>query len=227
VASPGFWALLAMAATMGGTMRSPLTATFFAAEITGNTHVLLPLITACMTAHVVTVLVMRRSILTEKVARRGHHLSREYRVDPFTLTRARDIMTTEVETLPDSMTLHQAARFMTDPDTRHPSFPVVDAARRVLGIIDPPAVMRWRRAGEHRSRTLAELLAGNRAVVAYPDEYLDGLVARMTGANVAHIPVIAREGGTLVGYIGWKDLMNVRARLQAEERERVVLYRVR
>ena len=93
-ASPGFWALLAMAATMGGTMRSPLTATFFAAEFTGNTHVLLPLLAACVTAHVVTVLLMRRSILTEKVARRGHHLSREYRVDPFTLTRVGDVMTT-------------------------------------------------------------------------------------------------------------------------------------
>ncbi|MGH7114967.1 MAG: chloride channel protein [Stellaceae bacterium] len=65
LASPGFWALLAMAATMGGTMRSPLTATFFAVELTGNTHVLLPLITACITAHLVTVLLMRRSILTE------------------------------------------------------------------------------------------------------------------------------------------------------------------
>ena len=50
-ASPGFWAVLTMAAMMGGTMRSPLTATFFAAEFTGNTHVLLPLLTACMTAH--------------------------------------------------------------------------------------------------------------------------------------------------------------------------------
>ena len=114
-ASPGFWALLAMAATMGGTMRSPLTATFFAAEVTGNTHVLLPLLAACVTAHLVTVLLMRRSILTEKVARRGHHLSREYRVDPFTLTRARDVMTTAVQTLPDNMTLHQTAAFLTDP----------------------------------------------------------------------------------------------------------------
>ena len=130
-ASPGFWALLAMAATMGGTMRSPLTATFFAVEITGNTHVLLPLITACMAAHLVTVLLMRRSILMEKVARRGHHLSREYRVDPFTLTRTRDIMTTTVQTAPGGMTLHQAATFLTHPDTRHPSFPVIDDARRV------------------------------------------------------------------------------------------------
>jgi chloride channel protein, CIC family len=226
-ASPGFWALLTMAATMGGTMRSPLTATFFAAEITGNTHVLLPLLTACMTAHLLTVLLLRRSILTEKVARRGHHLSREYRVDPFTLSRARDIMTTDVQTVPASMTLHQTAAFMTDPNTRHPSFPVIDEARRVLGIVDPPAVLRWRRAGQHRSRALADLLAGIRAVVAYPDEYLDGLVERMSEANVAHIPVISREDGRLVGYIGWKDLMNVRFRLQAEERERVVLYRVR
>ena len=86
-ASPGFWPLLAMTATMGGTMRSPLTATFFAVELTGSTHVLLPLIAACVTAHTVTVLLMRRSILTEKLARRGHHLAREYHVDPFALTR--------------------------------------------------------------------------------------------------------------------------------------------
>ena len=79
-------------------MRSPLTATFFAVELTGNTHVLLPLIAACGTAHAVTVLLMRRSILTEKVARRGHHLVREYRVDPFALTRVREVMTTAVET---------------------------------------------------------------------------------------------------------------------------------
>src|SRR5262249_42401285 len=129
-------------------MRSPLTATFFAVEITGNTHVLLPLLAACVTAHLVTVLLLRRSILTERVARRGHHLSREYRVDPFALTRARDVMTTAVQTVPDSMTLHQVAAFLTDPATSHPSFPVVDSARRVLGIVDPPAVLRWRRGGK-------------------------------------------------------------------------------
>ena len=91
---------------------------------------------------------------------------------------------------------------MTQPDTRHPSFPVVDAAWRVLGIVDPPAVLRWRRAGVQRCKTLAELLAGARAVVAYPEEYLDEVVARMTQANVAHIPVVAREGGGWSGISG-------------------------
>ena len=145
--SPGFWALLAMCATMGGTMRSPLTATFFAVELTGNTHVLLPLIAACVTAHLVTVLLMRRSILTEKIARRGHHLVREYRVDPLTLTRVQEVMVTEVQTLPATMTLHEAAAFLTAPTTRHPSFPVVDGEGHVLGIVDPPAVLGWRRRG--------------------------------------------------------------------------------
>jgi chloride channel protein, CIC family len=226
-ASPGFWALLGMCATMGGTMRSPLTATFFAVELTGNTHVLLPLITACATAHLVTVLLMRRSILTEKVARRGHHLAREYRVDPFVLTRVQEIMVSDVQTVPDSMTLHELAAFLTDPTTYHPSFPVVDAGGRVLGVVDPPAVLRWRRAGKSRGAALGSLLEGSNVMVAYPDEYLDAVIERMSRANVAHVPVVSREDRKLAGYLAWKDLLGVRARLQAEERERVVLYRVR
>ena len=136
-------------------------------------------------------------------------------------------MTSAVQTLPDSMTLHQAAAFLASPDAHHPSFPVVDAEEHVLGIVDPPTVLRWRRVGRHRRTTLRELLASSRATVAHPDEYLDGLIGRMTRANVAYIPIVDGEGERLVGYIGWKDLMNVRSRLQAEERERVVLYRVR
>ncbi len=226
-ASPGFWALLAMCATMGGTMRSPLTATFFAVELTGNTHVLLPLVAACVTAHLMTVLLMRRSILTEKVARRGHHLAREYRVDPLTLTRVQEVMVTEVQTLPDTMTLHQAAAFLTDPSTRHPSFPVVDGEGRVRGIVNPPTVLGWRRAGRHRRTTLRDLMAGQRLVTAFPDEYLEGIVDRMMATNVAQIPVVAREGGRLVGYLGWRDILRIRGKQQDEESRRVVFYRVR
>ncbi|HEX6999929.1 MAG TPA: chloride channel protein, partial [Gammaproteobacteria bacterium] len=224
---PGLWALLAMAATMGGTMRSPLTATFFAAELTGNTHVLLPLITACGTAHAVTVLLMRRSILTEKVARRGHHLVREYHVDPFALTRAHEVMSSPVETVPATMTLHGAAKLLTNPATRHPSFPVVTEDNRVLGILNPPAVLRWRRAGKHRRTTLAELLEGTNVTVAYPDEYLADVADRMSAANVAHVPVVSREEQRLVGYISWRDLMRVRMKQQADERHRAALLPLR
>ena len=222
-ADPGFWSLLAMAATMGGTMRAPLTATFFAVELTGNTHVLVPLIAASATAHAVTVLLMKRSILTEKLARRGHHLVREYRVDPFALTRVREVMTTQVESVPAAMTLHGAAAFLTAPQTRHPSFPVVNEDGQVLGLIDPPAILRWRRAGKHRTTTLGELMAGSKVTLAYPDEYLEGLSDKLLIANVSHLPVVAREDARLVGYIGWKDLMRVRSRKQAEDHHRSAL----
>lgn len=224
IGSTGFWALLAMAATMGGTMRSPLTATFFAAELTGNTHVLLPLIAACSTAHAVTVLLMRRSILTEKVARRGHHIVREYRIDPFVLTKVEQVMTKDVHSVPAEMTLHGAAALLTDPATRHPSFPVVDTSGRVLGVLDPPSVLRWRRRGIHRSTAIGTLLGPAKVPLAHPDEFLDSVADRMTTLNVAHMPVVSREQQKLVGYVGWKDLMRVRARSQVEERQRITFF---
>ena len=78
----GFWPLIAMGAILGGTMRSPLTGVIFSFELTGDYQSILPLLIACTAAHALTVLTLKRSILTEKISRRGHHLSREYVVDP-------------------------------------------------------------------------------------------------------------------------------------------------
>src|SRR5256885_604410 len=78
----GFWPLISMGAILAGTMRSPLTGIVFAFELTHDPNVLLPLLVAGIMAHAFTVLTLKRSILTEKVARRGFHLSREYAVDP-------------------------------------------------------------------------------------------------------------------------------------------------
>lgn len=225
-ASPGFWALLAMAATLGGTIRAPLTATFFAVEVTGNTHVLLPLIAACAVSYLVTVLLLRRSIMSEKLARRGQHLAFEYRVDPFAVMQARDVMSTKVESLAGSMTLHEVAAFLTGPQARHPSFPVVDGENHLLGVVDPPAVLAWRRAGKHRRTTLAELLAGRTVPIAYPDEYLEALIERLSQSNVAHLPVIARDNEQVVGYLSWRDLMRTRQKVKDEETQRVAFYRM-
>jgi H+/Cl- antiporter ClcA len=78
----GFWPLISMGAILGGTMRVPFTAIVFALELTHDLAALLPLLIAVTAAYTFTVLLMKRSILTEKLSRRGHHLSREYQVDP-------------------------------------------------------------------------------------------------------------------------------------------------
>src|SRR5437762_4822706 len=87
----GFWPLVSMGAILGGTMRSPLTGVIFALELTHDVNVLLPLLLAVTVAHGFTVLTLRRSILTEKVSRRGFHLSREYSTDPLEIIFAREV----------------------------------------------------------------------------------------------------------------------------------------
>src|SRR6185369_1805230 len=77
---PGFWPLVSMGAILGGSLRSPLTGVLFSLELTHDVNMMLPLLVAVCVAHGLTVLVMRRSILTEKIARRGYHLSREYSI---------------------------------------------------------------------------------------------------------------------------------------------------
>ncbi len=96
----GLWAIVSMAAMMGGTMRSPLTAVAFLLELTHDVALLPGILVACVAAHAVTVLLMKRSILTEKVARRGYHVSREYSVSPFSRHRVEDVMDREVAALP-------------------------------------------------------------------------------------------------------------------------------
>jgi H+/Cl- antiporter ClcA len=81
VGDAGLWAAVGMAAIMGGTMRSPLTAIFFLVELTHDLNALPALLCGSVGGFAVTVLLMRRSILTEKLARRGHHIAREYSVD--------------------------------------------------------------------------------------------------------------------------------------------------
>ena len=83
-------------------MRAPFTAILFALELTHDINVLLPLLVAAMLAHATTVLLLKRSILTEKVSRRGFHLSREYSVDPLEILFVREVMRTNVVAFPAS-----------------------------------------------------------------------------------------------------------------------------
>ena len=80
--TPGFWALIGLSAVVGGVMRSPLTGVVFPLELTHAWPLLLTLLIAATAAYTVSALLLKRSVLTEKVARRGLHLSREYAVDP-------------------------------------------------------------------------------------------------------------------------------------------------
>ena len=132
--NPGFWAMIGMAGVMSGTMRAPMTGALFAAELTNHLTALPETIAAGAAAHAISVLVMKRSILTEKIARRGRHISREYTVDALEFLQAGQMMTPDPVTLPGNMPLAEVARFFAE-EADHRSYPVVDKQRRLLGLV--------------------------------------------------------------------------------------------
>jgi CIC family chloride channel protein len=224
-AGPGFWALLGMAAMMGGTMRAPLTASLFAVELTGDFAAVVPLFAACATSYAITALLLKRSILTEKIARRGHHIVREYHADPFALTSVRAVMATPVDTLPADQTIADTVAFFTGAGPRHKSYPVIDASRQVIGMVSRADVLDWIR--EPPDGTLGNAVSDPNLVVAFPDESVGDAADRMVAAEAGRVPVISRDGRRLVGLLARKDLLHVRQRVAAEEQERESLWRRR
>ncbi len=217
-ASPGFWPLLGMAAMMGGTMRSPLTATFFAVEITGATNIMVPLLTACVASHAVTVLLLRRSILTEKIARRGLHLSREYHVDPFEMTRIADVMSKDVDTLPATMSLGETVAFFSAPGPRHETYPVVEKGQKAIGVVSYAEALRWTRNGYDHAMKLASATVGQELMFCSPEDMVGAVADRMIERNRGRALVIDATGA-LVGVVGRQDLWRARSKMRSDEED--------
>jgi chloride channel protein, CIC family len=218
----GFWALLAMAAVLGGTLRCPLTATVFAIELTGDLRVMPAVLVACVASFAVTVLLMRRSILTERLARRGRHLTYEYTVDPFEVMQAGEIMTQPVHTLPAGMSTADVLAFFDSGNgaKRHKSYPVVDDCGSVVGMVSRSDVLRWSREGRSRQQTLAECNGCGEVFLGYTDELVGHLADRMAAADIGRVPIVDRATGKLTGLIARRDLLRVRANAARLERER-------
>ena len=87
-----FWALIGMGAMLSGSLGVPFTATLFSLEVTHCLPAMMPLTLGCVASYLVTALLMPRSILTEKLGRRGYHLTREYGIDPLEIVIVRDLM---------------------------------------------------------------------------------------------------------------------------------------
>jgi len=212
----GFWALLGMTAILGGTMRAPLTAILFAVELTGNFHVLPALLTASAAGFAFTVLVMRRSILTERIARRGLHLTREYGIDPFEVMRVAEIMASPAEALPAAMTIKQTIAFFESGQDRHKSYPVIHGDGLLIGLISRGDVLRWMRDGATGEELLGD--AALEVATAFPDETAGQLADRMAQGRFSRVPVIAREDRKLIGIVTRHELLRVRTlALQAEQ----------
>jgi chloride channel protein, CIC family len=216
--APGFWALLGMAAMLGGTMRAPLTGALFAVELTGDMRTLPALLAATVVAYAATVLLLRRSMLTEKIARRGQHITREYGVDPFELTRVSDVMARDLDALPADLPI--ASAVATIEAGRHRTDPVVDAARRPVGLVSRADALRWQVEGGHAGECLADRVSDAALAVVHPGDVVAHAVDLMLATDQGRLPVIDPVSGALVGLLTRKDLLQIRASQARSEGER-------
>jgi chloride channel protein, CIC family len=214
-----------MAAVLGGTMRSPFTAIVFALELTHDVNVLLPLLIAVVLAHGFTVLVMRRSILTEKVSRRGYHLSREYATDPLEILFVREVMRTNVVALSETTPLKDLIRTLqSTPDQKRVQrlFPIIDGDEHLLGVMtrkDLQKIMQQQEAQSEDEQLSA--LAHAHPSVAYPDEPLRAVVYRMAESGFTRFSVVERDDPRkLLGIVSLSDLLKARVHNLDEERQR-------
>ena len=220
----GFWPLISMGAILGGTMRSPFTSIVFAFELTHDANVFLPLLVASVIAHGFTVLTLRRSILTEKVARRGYHLSREYAVDPLEILFVREVMRTKVAVLPAASTLGEIWRSLRmDREHRQEQrlLPVVNAEGQLVGVVTRGDItQRMAQNGDAAQVWPIGDLVRTSAVEAYPDEPLRVIVYRMVEKGCTRMPVVEPATRKFLGLVSLNDLLKARSRHLEEESRR-------
>jgi H+/Cl- antiporter ClcA/CBS domain-containing protein len=215
---PGFWAMVGMAGIMSGAMRAPLTGALFAAELTNHMGALPETIAASATAYAVSVLMMRRSILTEKIARRGRHVLQEYSIDALEFQQAGQLMTRDPATLSGEMTIGDAVRFF-EQQAEHRSYPVVDPAERLVGLVSRTDALRWQIAKRSEGR-LAEALSDASTQYAFPDTPCGQVADMMVESGVGRVPIVDHESRRVVGIISRQDLLKVRSGQKRVEKAR-------
>lgn len=216
----GLWSLVGMTAMMGGTMRSPLTAMVFAVELTRDFNLFPALMVGSLAAFGVTVLLMRRSVLTEKLARRGHHIICEYSIDPFEFVRVREVMDKNVPVVPMTMKLSELSNRIANRDanlSRRQGTLIVNEQNELVGIITRGDMVRALQQNQSLEKTVQEIGTAD-LTVTFPDEPLHVALAKMLEKNVGRLPVVEWKNQTkVVGYLGRAAILSARKKIHDEE----------
>ncbi|HEY4102069.1 MAG TPA: chloride channel protein [Gemmatimonadales bacterium] len=214
--APPVAALVGMAAMFAGASRALLTSVVFAFETTRQPLGLLPLLAGCSAAYLVARMMMKHSIMTEKLARRGALVQDDYAVDFLARLTVDSAMTREVVTLASDAGANAVLVRLNAPESPgHQGFPVIDPSGNLVGV-----VTRRDLKVEHADDTLVGDLVKRAAAVIYSDQSLRDAADVMVRAGVGRLPVVSRDAPfTVVGIITRSDLLRAHApRLAAAER---------
>jgi H+/Cl- antiporter ClcA/CBS domain-containing protein len=202
--APGAVALVAMAAVFGASTRATFASIVFLFELTGDYQIILPLMIATVLAHMVMSAVLRDSIMTEKLSRRGLRVSTEFAVDALSTTRVEEVMTREVQTLMSTTTVAEARKRL--ESNGYGAYPITENGR-VVGIIARGDLL----IETVNDRDPIMQIASTDVVTAAPGETLIEILRRMLQEGIDHLPVLDGNG-QIAGICTRTDILRARER---------------
>jgi len=209
-------ALVGMAAMFAGASRALLASVIFAFETTLQPIGLLPLLGGCTAGFLVSSLLMRNTIMTEKLARRGVRVPSEYGADYLDLVNVTDACAREVVSLHTDQTLDEVRAWIAAKgrDTTHQGFPVLDRDGNLAGVVTRRDFVDPARPGTMR---VGELIVRAPSVV-YLDNSLREAADHMVRENIGRLPVVSRENPRkVVGFITRSDLLRAHEKRLSSE----------
>lgn len=212
-------ALVGMVAIFAGASRAMLTSVAFAFELTLEPHALLPALCGCAAAYVVSSLLMKESIMSEAMSRRGVKVPEEYSADMLEQVRVAAVATPAVITLRAERSVEDTRQWMEsgDPTAEHQGFPLIDEDGLLVGVITRRDVLNTEHPAGH---TLSQLLR-RPPIVVYDDCTLREAADHMVRHDVGRLPVVSRvDPRNLVGIVTRSDVLSAyRRRVEDQRRE--------
>jgi H+/Cl- antiporter ClcA/predicted transcriptional regulator len=219
---PHIAALVGMAAIFAGASHALLASVVFAFETTRQPLGLLPMLGGCAAAYLVSLLLSRHSIMTEKLARRGASVRPEYAVDHLAQVLVRDVGLRPVVTLDADAELAVVRRWLAAgaDGATHQGFPVLDAAGRLVGVVTRRDLLDPR----HQDGARLRAVVARPPVVVYDENTLRDAADQMVIEHVGRLPVVRRGADReVIGIVSRSDLLAAHApRLEAAHRVRPV-----
>ncbi|MFO0789419.1 MAG: chloride channel protein [Pirellulales bacterium] len=210
-------ALVGMAALFGGASRAFLASAVFAYETTLEPMGLLPLLVGCTTSYLVSCLMMRHTLMTEKIARRGIRPPTEYVADMLDQILVREFATPNVVALQAGERVERVREWLAagSADSRHQGYPVLDANRVLVGVLTPadindPQVL--------ASSFIRDLIQRPPKFV-YDDTSVRQAAEHMANHGIGRLPVMSRANPPqLVGILTRSDVVNAFRRTSEQHR---------
>lgn len=188
---PRMAGLVGMAAMFGGVSRAMLTSTVFAFETTLQAHALLPLLLGCTASYLISSLLTGRSIMTEKLVRKGLIVPKDPDTDILEQVLVREVASYGVATLNGTHTVEEVNDWINSGDENggFQGFPIIDEKGNLTGVITRRDI--YDENVPHYTKV--DELIKRPPVVVFEDNTLRDAVNIMSKESVGRLPVVTRN----------------------------------